>query len=74
MTTEKAKAVSDWLLKILMPLFVAVSSFALQSVQTEMREMRREIKELHAVYQARISELSTEVAVIRVRLENHREQ
>ena len=73
MTTEKAKAVSDWLLKILMPLFVAISSFALQSVQTELRELRAEIKELHAVYQTRIETLSTEVAVLRTRLDHTRQ-
>jgi hypothetical protein len=73
MTTEKAKAVSDWLLKILMPLFVAISSFALQSVQAELRELRAEIKELHAVYQTRIETLSTEVAVIRTRLDHSRQ-
>jgi hypothetical protein len=70
MTREKAKAVSDLLIKILMPLFIAVASFALQSVQAELRSLRDEIKELHSVYQARIETLSTEVAVIRTRLDH----
>jgi uncharacterized protein YceH (UPF0502 family) len=72
MTIDKAKAMSDWLLKLLMPLFVAIVSFALQSVQSELKELRAEIKQLHAVYQARIETLSTEVAVIRTRLEHYK--
>ena len=68
--TTKVAQVGDWLLKILVPLFVALSSFALNSVQTEIKELRQEIRDFHAIYQARIERLSTDMAVMQIRLDH----
>lgn len=48
MTAQKAIQMSEVLLKLLVPLFIAVCSFALQSVRGELRELRTEIKAMRS--------------------------
>jgi hypothetical protein len=60
MTAQKAMQMSEVLLKLLVPLFIAVCSFALQSVRSELRELRVEIRAMRAENQ----ELLVRVALL----------
>jgi hypothetical protein len=64
MTIEKAREMSEWLLKILVPLFIAVCSFALESVRAEIKEMRVELSAIRSEYMAQIGRLALKVAVL----------
>ncbi len=67
MTREKLMTVSDWLWKIMMPVFLTVASFALQSAASELRELKNEISAMHTQIQA----ISIEVVALRTRFDYH---
>lgn len=71
MTVERAKEMSDWLLKILMPVFIAICSFALQSVTTELKELRAEIQSMRGEYLTKVSQMAIEIATIQAKFDYH---
>lgn len=68
---QRAKEMSDWLLKILMPIFIAICSFALQSVTTELKELRIEIQSMRAEYIAKVSQMAIEIATLQAKFDYH---
>jgi hypothetical protein len=71
MTREKVTAFSDWLLKLMMPLFIAICSIVLQAAASELRELKTEIRALRTEYQARLEQLSIDIAALKTRLDYH---
>lgn len=64
MTAQKAREMGDWLLKLLVPLFIAICSFALESVRSELRELRSEVKQMRGEYMAQIGQMAVKLARI----------
>lgn len=58
---EKSNVV-DYLLKLLVPLFIAICSFALESVRSELRELRADVKAMRSEYVAQVGRLSVKIA------------
>jgi hypothetical protein len=71
MTKEKVGAFSDWLLKIMMPLFIAICSLVLQSAASELRELKAEVRAMRTEYQARLEQLAIDIAALKTRMEYH---
>jgi hypothetical protein len=71
MTKEKVSAFSDWLLKLMMPLFVAICSLVLQAAASELRELKNEIRSLRTEYQARLEKIAIDIAALKTRMEYH---
>jgi len=71
MTKEKVGAFSDWLLKLMMPLFIAICSIVLQAAASELRELKTEIRSLRTEYQARLEQLSIDIAALKTRMDYH---
>ena len=71
MTKEKVGAFSDWLLKLMMPLFIAICSIVLQAAASELRELKAEVRAMRTEYQARLEQLSIDIAALKTRMDYH---
>lgn len=71
MTKEKMTSFSDWLLKILMPVFIAICSLVLQNAANELKDLKTEIRTMRQEYQARLEALSIDIASLKTRLDYH---
>lgn len=71
MTKERAKEMSDWLLKILMPVFIAICSFVLYTAATELRELRNEIQNLRVEYLSQLTQIEIKIAKLQSQLDFH---
>jgi uncharacterized protein YoxC len=67
MTKERFVSLSDMIWRILLPIFLAVISFVLQSAATELKELRGEIKTLRYEIQS----ITVELASLKTRLDYH---
>ncbi len=67
MTKEKIMTLSDMIWRILLPVFLAVLSFVLQSAASELKELRGEIKTLR--YE--IQNITVDIASMKTRIDYH---
>lgn len=67
MVKEKFVTVSDYLWRVLLPVFLAVVSLVLQSAASELRELREAIN----VLKYDIQTISVDIARLKTRLDYH---
>jgi len=68
---KKATEVTDYLLKVMTPLFVAICSFILYTAATELRELRKEIESVRTEYIAQLTQIEIKIAKLQSQFDYH---